>query len=29
MLIFKSNIVHKVIYQTDVYKRFVINLNYI
>jgi len=29
MLIFKSNIVHKVVYQTDVYKRFVINFNYI
>jgi len=29
MLIFKSNTLHKVIYQTDVYKRFVINLNYI
>ena len=28
MLIFNSNINHKVIYQTDVYKRIVINFNY-
>ena len=28
ILIFPSNIMHKVIYQTDVFKRFVLNLNY-
>tara|TARA_R100001440_G_scaffold16293_7_gene27782 strand:- start:6133 stop:6636 length:504 start_codon:yes stop_codon:yes gene_type:complete len=29
MLIFKSSIYHKVIYATDIHKRYVINFNYI
>ena len=28
ILIFPSNVKHKVVYQTDVFKRFVINFNY-